>query len=81
MLNKSPATEPLVLGKNTSWTGYIQGMIISCSSLFYIPKKVPDGRKSWSWLGLAALKGMHPKFFRLEPMGPDAHCDFQFLRH
>lgn len=37
-------------------------------------------RKPWSWLGLVALRGVHPGFFRLEFTAPGSQCVFQLLR-
>lgn len=37
--------------------------------------------ESGSWPGLAALRGMHHGFFRLESVAPELLCAFQFLRN
>jgi hypothetical protein len=37
-------------------------------------------REKWTWPGLAALRVIHPRFFRVDSMAPGAQSAFQFLR-
>ena len=71
--------EPLLsLGKHWKWISWQSDLVLGMSSP--MRQCFAQCREPWSWPGLAALRGMCHRFFRLESMTPGAQCAFQLLR-